>query len=281
MRDFNDRRVRNSKTLLLKKVRKQRNGGNGRRETLRRGIRGIGRLLAGILVLAGVVAGTRALLTLRYFDVKEITIVGNVHLPEEAIRRYEKRLQKNIFLLRLGEVRKDLLAEPYVKDAFLRRELPDKVYLRIRERVPFAILRVRRRERLIDREGRILEAPRQPAEKALPVIEGEEKVKVRKRDLLAALQLVETIESYGYPDLAEIDAVEMTKNKGMVLRPVSGKFDICCGRGDYLQKMIRLKRVVEDLATRRWPVRSIDLRFQDQVVVRTRKAVRVAKSVAS
>lgn len=281
MKDYHAKRIRNSKRLLLRKVRKQRTAGKKRCGTLWKGIMRGGKILSVVLVLSGFAAGVHALLTSPFFEVKEITIVGNHHLPEDVVRRYEKRLLKNIFRLSLEKVQQDLAREPYIKEVFLRRELPDHVYLKIRERRPFARLRTPEGDRLIDREGRILETIRGKAASSLPLLHAKKKGTPSPKELRAALRLVETIENFGYPAPAEIREIELSSDRGMILHPVAGGFEICCGSGDFLQKLVLLKRVVEDLAEREWKVQSIDLRFRDQVVVRTERPVRVAREVAS
>ncbi|GEM_PF-3362105 len=281
MKDYHAKRIRNSKRLLLRKVRKQRTSGKKQRETFWKGIVRGGKVLSVALVLSGFAAGVHALLTSPFFEVKEITIVGNHHLPEDVVRRYEKRLLKNVFRLPLKKVQQDLAREPYVKEAFLRRELPDHIFLKIRERRPYARLRTAKGERLIDREGRILARVQGKQYSTLPLLHRKEKGKSSPQELRAALRLVETIENFGYPALAEIGEIELSSSRGIILHPVGGGFEICCGSEDFLQKLVLLKRVVEDLAERAWKVQSIDLRFRDQVVVRTGRPVRVVREVAS
>ncbi|NOY52462.1 MAG: FtsQ-type POTRA domain-containing protein [Deltaproteobacteria bacterium] len=281
MRDYHTKRIRNSRRLLLRKVRKQKTGQNKRRETLWRwGVQG-GKVLSALLVLSVFAAGVHALLTSPYFEVKEITIVGDHHLPEEVARRYERRLKTNIFRLPLRQVQQDLEREPYVKEAFLRRELPDHVYLKIWERRPFARLRTAEGDRLVDREGRVLERIRGKRSSPLPLLHVREKGKPSTEELRAALCLVETMENFGYPPPSEIGEIELSSRRGLILHPSTGGFEICCGSEDFLQKLVRLKRVVEDLADRKWKVKSIDLRFRNQVVVRTARPVRVVRKVAS
>lgn len=281
MKDYHAGRIQNSKRLLFRKVRSRRTAGERRRKTLWKGIVRVGKVLSVVLVLTGFAAGVHALLTSPLFEVKEITIVGNRHLAEDVVRRYEKRLLKNIFRLQLKKVQQDLAREPYVKEVFLRRELPDHVYLEIRERRPFARLRTAKGALLIDREGRILGTVHGKRVSSLPLLRVKTKENPSPKVLGSALRLLETIENFGYPAPAEIGEIELTPNRGMILHPVGGGFEIYCGTEDFLQKLVLLKRVVEDLAEREWKVKTIDLRFKDQVVVRTERPVRVVRKIAS
>ncbi len=281
MRDYHAQRIRNSKRLLLRKVRKRKTGGRRRSETLWKGIVQGGKVLSVLFVLSAFTAGIHALLTSPFFEVKEITIVGNHHLPKAVVRCYEKRLKTNIFRLPLRQVQEDLLREPYVKEVFLRRALPDHVYLKIRERRPFARLRTAEGERLIGREGRVLGRVGAKGGASLPLLHLRKKGNPSTEEVRSALSLLETIKDFGYPLSSEIGEIELSSRRGLILHPSSGRFEICCGSEDFLQKLVLLKRVVEDLAERKWKVKSIDLRFRDQVVVRTGRPVRVARKIAS
>lgn len=275
MRDYQKKGVRNQRTVLLKNMRKKAVRKAQKLKLLSRLVHGVTMAALAVLLLAGAGLGVRALLTSRVFLVKKMTVEGNVHLREEDLRRYEQRLAANIFLLDLEAVRRDLLEEPYVKQVFLRRELPDRVFIRIQERVPFAVLRMGKEAYLIDQEGSLLEKSEGNENAGFPLLTGfvADKEGLWKRDLSESLSLVETIRKYGYPDLSEIREIEMTSAGGAVLHPAGQEFAIRCGRGDFLHKMILLRRVSGDLARRQWPLELIDLRFQDQVVVRMGKTV--------
>lgn len=268
MKDFKKNTIRNQRAVLLHKVRKKA-GAKERKNSLRRGIRRAVTALLVIVLFCGLGLGGYALLTSPIFVIKEIRVEGNTHLQEERLRVYEERLQKNIFVLNLKAIQEDLLQEPYVKRVFVRRALPDRIYLRIEERTAVAALRMKTQGFLVDGEGRLLETVRLKSHRSLPLITGilQDKKGIWQDDLSQALRLLEALKSYGYPPLSELREIEMTRGGGAVLHPLEGRFEILCGSGDYLQKMVRLKRVIADLVKKDWPIRRIDLRFQDQVVV--------------
>ncbi len=278
VRDYKQKGVRNSKTVLLKQVRRKALRKENRLAALRRFGRLTARILMIVLILGGGIVTIHAMLTSPFFMVKELTIKGNHHLPEEVLRRSEGHLLRSIFLVNLAGVRKELIQEPYIKDVFIRRELPDRVFIQIEERTPFAVLRTPAGAELIDREGIVVERRDPGQSEPLPVINGGTRKRDKRfdRDLAGALRLVETIENYGYPDLKEIREIALDLDGGPVIHPVSAAFSIRCGSGDYLQRMIRLKQVVGDVVRRQWPVKVIDLRFENQVVVGTGEPVRAS-----
>lgn len=277
MKDFKNNRIRNQKTVLLKNMRKKAVRRERRRDSMRRVVRRAAMILLAVLSLGGTGWGVYALLTSPVFLVKRITLEGNTHLQEESLRSYEGQLTSNIFRLNLGEIRRDLLQEPYVKHAFLRRELPDRIYIRIEERVPYAMLRMKKQRVLVDREGRLLEEIDGDSRLSLPAITGidQDRKAGWKEDLSQALSLLETITNYGYPDLADIREIEMVPGQGAVLHPAGKAFEIRFGTDDFLHKMILLKRVAGDLVKRQWRIEEIDMRFSEQVVVRTERPLRM------
>jgi len=273
MKDLKKNGIRNEKGVLLRNIRRKVFRKEQMQHAMGRVIRRVGSVFMIVLSVWGAGLCGRIVMTSHRFLVKHIILEGNTHLKEQDLRKYEDRLTRNIFMLDLISVREELLKEPYVRDADLRRELPDRVYIRIEERIPYAVLRMEGREYLIDKEGMILESAGKKTGKILPVISGlrQDKDGFWKEELSQALSLVETLKSFGYPELSEIREIEMSKNRGAVLHPADGGFDILCGSGDYLHKLVLLKRVSADLARRNWAVRRIDLRFEDQVVVGTGK----------
>ncbi len=275
MEDLKKNGFRNEKGVLLRNVRRKAIRKERMQHSLRRVIRRVVSAALIILSACGMGFCGHIILTSPQFLVKNIILEGNAHLKEQNLRKYEDRLTMNIFMLNLMSVRDELLKEPYVKDVYLRRELPDRVYIRIEERVPYALLRMEGREYLVDMEGVILEPVKNKIGKTLPVVSGlrQDREGFWKEDLSQALSLVDTLKSFGYPDLSEIREIEMSKDRGAVLHPAAGGFDILCGSGDFLHKMVLLKRVSADLAKRKWMIRRIDLRFEDQVVVGIGKSV--------
>ncbi len=278
MRDYKSGGVRNSRTVLLKQVRKKAVRREQKRKTFRRLLSVIVRSLLLGITIAGAAVGIYLLLTAPVFTVKQIVFEGNVRLPEARIRHYEQSLLQNIFLLDLEAVRQELRREPYIERVLVRRELPDRVFVRIAERAPVVRFRADGREHLVDREGVLLCDVPEDGSAGLPLIEGGKRAADTERhdDLMAALILVETVVYFGYPDLSEIRAFDITRPGDVIMHPEGGGPKIRCGHGDYLEKLIRFKRVAADLAGRDWPVGTIDLRFRDQVVVQTEKPVRIS-----
>jgi cell division septal protein FtsQ len=110
-----------------------------------------GRIFAGvkILLLMGGLAGISLLLILvydavtqsPYFEAKKITVEGYSKLSrEEVLERTGLKLHDNILSMNMHRLRDTLVAHPWIESAEIERTLPDEIHVRVRERVPIAIV---------------------------------------------------------------------------------------------------------------------------------------------
>ena len=93
----------------------------------------------------------------------------------EILSVFGQDVGRNIFFVPLAERRRELEAIPWVRQATLMRVLPDRLYVRIAERVPIAFARVGDAVELVDADGVLL--PMTPSRMALhsysfPVVTG-------------------------------------------------------------------------------------------------------------
>lgn len=145
-----------------------------------------------IMLLVGGMTGTSLLLILAYdavtqssyFEARTITVEGNQRSSKEEILKHAGlKLHDNILSVNLNTIRHRLMADPWVAAAEVERELPDAIHIRIKERVPIAIVDLNRPARLagesvagrlfyLDEEGEIFK-PVESSDKArVPVVTG-------------------------------------------------------------------------------------------------------------
>ena len=98
-----------------------------------------------ILLLCTIVSGGKVgwdyIKTLPAFKVKEIIILGNKKTTQKEIL-YLSGLEpeENIFSFSLSGVKKSIEYHPWVRSARIRKELPDRVVIEIKEEEPVAII---------------------------------------------------------------------------------------------------------------------------------------------
>jgi len=89
--------------------------------------------------------------------VKEVVIDGLSIVPRAEIAKNLKGYKgRNLQQLDTGEIRKRVVASPYVKDAVISKELNGIVRVQVIERVPVALTLIGGRVMAIDREGFLL-----------------------------------------------------------------------------------------------------------------------------
>ena len=109
------------------------------------------RLAIGFYVIAGVAAlmATSVLFILvydvitqcDYLKAKIVKIEGGQRLSQNQIieaARVKKGM--NVLDINLAMVRKRLLAQPWIADAEIRREIPDGLHIKVKEHTPLAII---------------------------------------------------------------------------------------------------------------------------------------------
>jgi cell division protein FtsQ len=197
--------------------------------------------------------------------------------PDVMEGAFESDRGRSVYEIPLEARRRSLLAIPWVEEATVMRIWPNRLWIDIRERTPVAWLRVPlargfETTKLIDRYGTMLDTP-EGAEFSLPVAAGiSEEMPQPDRQVRMDLfqRLISELdgETPAYSEqLSEVDLSDArnarvsTLHDGSVVELQMGdeflrhRFEV------YLQH-------VEQWKTEFGTVRSIDLRFKDQVVIK-------------
>jgi len=268
--------------LVNKKVRKnyKKNSAARKRARLRQRGRvalritgGITALLAASMVL---ILGYDLLTQCQYFQAQSLTVSGTLRLSApEVLAQGRLHPRQNILSVNLAEVRKRLLAHPWIAAAEVRRELPDGVAIRIREHTPLAILDLGR-EFLIDGEGRIFKEKTATDPHDLPVIEGLEfsDLNVPGASRSAPFEAVmEVLRAGGRSDSIlpnrAIKTIAVDRQVGLTVYAFEKVRTIKLGYDHYPSKYRRLANVLCHLRTEaRWgDFEVIDLNHAERIVI--------------
>ena len=192
---------------------------------------------------------------------------------QSKLSEFEKR-NRNLFSLDLDDVRKSIEQIPWVNEVIVYRTFPNRLTIEVKERRPIAFAKVDAGTLLVDEEGVLLE--RNPEVKAhfdFPVIVGleagfESEILARNRQRISLYQsLIQALDENGAnlsKDLSEIylddpDNVSVILNDDTVL--------VQLGRTDFQQKFRHYLAMGKDLKLKYPRLDSIDLRFQNQIIV--------------
>ncbi|MDR1776219.1 MAG: FtsQ-type POTRA domain-containing protein [Desulfovibrio sp.] len=80
--------------------------------------------------------------TSAFFQTKHVDVVGNVRLAKEMVLRYSGiREGENSLSVNIADAEKDLLRTPWVREVSIKRLLPDRFVIKLKERMPSFWLR--------------------------------------------------------------------------------------------------------------------------------------------
>ncbi len=226
-------------------------------------VKGLGRLTV-LIALAGALYGLFQV-AVEYMKLSEIQIIGNKVISASEIMQ-KAELNYGISLLRLDSdvVRERLLRVGWFEDVSVRKELPWRLIIKVKEKSPVAIVRTPEGPYLVDPSGRLIERIDE-AVALLPVIE----VSIKDRKTFAeALALAELVKTSSFFDGK---TVVITGRSPETLALNIDGLRIFMGSRDYERKIKKLVKIQRLLLLRDIPVEYVDLRFKGRAIVRTRR----------
>lgn len=210
-----------------------------------------------------------------WFTVRELRVQGNHRLSTGEVSMLLDGLRgANVVVTSLDPWRERLLGSPWVKDAALRRVLPDAIDVTIVERRAAAIVRAGRTLQLMDAEGVLIDeyGPRYAA-LDLPLVEGldlgRDASPDRSRTALA-LEAIGNLASAGL--LWRVSQIDVSKPYDAVVTMNDDTTLLHLGDARFaerLQSYLDMSRRLQSMAA---DLESVDLRFDDRVYIRPRRA---------
>jgi len=178
---------------------------------------------------------------------------------------------RSVFLLDPRRIVRQVEALPEVQRADVIRELPNRVTIVVEERKPFTLVHAGRLH-WIDETGRVLGRETQAVTPPTPVISG-----LTETELLSmngapngkareAIRLIRALLRSGSALAGEISEIDMADGDGPVLYTVNG-VEVRLGADEWEERLARLEGVLAQPAARDGHLRTVDLRFRDQVVL--------------
>ncbi|MEX2220494.1 MAG: FtsQ-type POTRA domain-containing protein [Candidatus Rokuibacteriota bacterium] len=229
---------------------------------------------AALAVLAAAGVGAVWLLTSPRFAVTEVAVAGASRLtPEEIVAASGIGPGTNLFRLDRSAVLARLEGLPLVRRADLVRRFPNRVTLAVEERRPFTLAHAGRLH-WIDEQGVSLGAETRAVDPQAPVITG-----LSPADLAgsagaptprvaAGISLLRVLLRSETTLLGQISEIDVSRPDGPVLYTVEG-VEVRLGAEDWEARLGRLQGVLAQVRAGGEPVSAIDLRFRDQVVLKT------------
>jgi cell division protein FtsQ len=227
-------------------------------------------LVAGLLAGVGVAGWWIA--TSEHFAVRHVEVRG-AHLvsPERVLEAAQIPSGQSLFLLDSRRIARQVEALPEVDHADVIRELPNRVTVVVEERKPFTLVHAGRLH-WIDERGHVLGREARAVTPPAPVISG-----LTEQELLSmgpapngkardAVRLIRALLRSGSALAAEISEIDMGARDGPVLYTASG-IEVRLGGEDWEERLARLEGLLAQPTALDGRIRTVDLRFRDQVVL--------------
>jgi cell division septal protein FtsQ len=165
----------------------------------------------------------------------------------------------------------DLERHPWIERAAVKRELPRRLRIRVRERAPVAIVAVAGTLHYLDRGARILGPLREEDSRDFPILSGLDDASLDSANrvaLLRALRLLRWCDRL--PCFDEISEIQIDRNRGLTVFPLSTPVPIAMGWGSWPRKLALLARVVAQWQGQMDRLEHVDVSFRNLAIVRLR-----------
>ena len=209
-----------------------------------------------------------------YFAVREVAVRDARRVAAAEIRRAAGiEPGMSVWDVDAKDAVARLEAHPWIRAARVRRELPHRVVIQVREYRPVAILTIddaKGAEYYVAAHGRIFAGAGGDA-RDLPYVTGLGSADLREgesfgpRALRRALALVRLASR-----TSPVSEVHVDRTRGLTLMPVRPAVPVELGWTGYAEKLARLPRVMALWAGRESEIAALDLFFDDEIIVRTR-----------
>ena len=198
------------------------------------------------------------------FEVKQLTVSGINNVAENEVLAYaELDSGTNVFAADLEEIRNRVEQIRWVRHALVQRVLPDQIIIRVIEREPIGLSRLRGEIYQFDADATLLD-PDAAHAGGFPVLDG-----LRADDAEGNLTKVgiyqRVVEEVGETELSE---VHITDSGEVSVVSASDPVTVSLGTDDFRTRWIKYLQLKPQIHQQYPDAVRVDLRFRNQVIVR-------------
>jgi cell division protein FtsQ len=204
----------------------------------------------------------------------DLSITGLSRTPASSVRRvFQQDEGRSVFLVPLSERRRQLLGIQWVREASVSRLWPNRIEIRVSERIPAAFVRLPPARRggasvpaLIDADGVILPAPRDRSNFELPVLAGirEDQSHAERAERVRVMRaLLKELDKVA-EQVAEVDGADL-KNWKLSMQVGDRAVTLILGGDSFGKKVQRFLQHWSDIQRRAPNAYKFDLRLDDRI----------------
>jgi len=206
-----------------------------------------------------------------FFQIKEVKVYGCSRLQRDRVVEPSDLKGRNILSLNLKQVARKIEQERWIKNVVVKRGLPDRIEIYLRERRPIALINLGDIY-LVDEDGIVFRKVKSGEYFDLPILTGLGR-KYLQRDpqkfihlIRQALVLLYLLDEKMGLSQDKISEIHIDGDIGFSLFDVESTTQIKLGFSEFREKLERFKRVKEVMDKEITP-RVIDLRYEDKIYV--------------
>lgn len=198
------------------------------------------------------------------FEVTKFSVSGLKRVGEnEVLAKAGVELGTNVFTANLSEIRERVEQLQWVRYALVERVLPDQIIIKVVEREPIGLARIRGEAYQFDIDAMILD-PDPVSGSSFPVLDG-----LRADDTQGNIKKVEAyrkvLEDLGQTALSE---VHVDKAGEVSVVSASDPVIVNLGSTDFRSRWIRYLQLKTQIQQQYPQAVRVDLRFKNQIIVR-------------
>ena len=212
-----------------------------------------------------------------FCSIEEVIIKGNDYLSEDEIfSKSQIKLGENIFKLDLKKSIDSLEQEPRIKEVEIKRVIPNKIIISLKERKAAAIVHIGEEYFFFTKEGIVLSKIDRPEEGfVLPLLSGLEIDEIKIGEIIDKPEFRTALES--------INSAEVILPKRFCRVEILSPDDfMICNKDDTLKVRVNrpeviinkenlLREALEKIEREKLLVEYIDIRFKDSLVIKLKK----------
>ena len=234
------------------------------------------------IVLVGLLLGIAGLVVWsnvwkKNLTISRVTVEGNrIVEANEILQLAQVKKGSPMYDLDLAAVQRDVASNFFVKDVMVERDLPSTIRVTVVERSP--IVMINRSDIVyLDQEGVVLPHSISKETFDLPILSGigtdvalKTGSTLASTDVREALDILAAAKSVSREMYHLISEVRLRNGGDIVLYAAEWGVPILFGHGEVASKMVRLEKFWNEVVRERGAqhLQYIDLRYEDQVVVR-------------
>ncbi len=212
-----------------------------------------------------------------FCSIGEIIVQGNDCLSENEILYSSKiKLGENIFKLDLKESKNSLMQEPWIKEAVIKRLIPNKIIISVKEREAAAFVCIGDEYFTSSKEGLVLSKIDKPEEGfSLPLISGLEITEIKIGEIIDKTEYKTALESINSAEVIipkKFNQIIILSSDDFMIYSEDSTLKIRVNGPEWIiNKENLLREALGKIEKEKLSVEYIDIRFKDSLIIKVKK----------